>query len=132
MLSDLVFASLYMLHVDQNEILIYMGSRKKNLSWGKTASLSLDAIAILSGSKVRVVWLADVLEVNPRTVYRILDILREKDFPLRSKRRGREVFYWMDPVKTTEWFTSAKEMKKDLVQEIRTKLKRKKVLEAVL
>jgi len=92
------------LSVGQNESLLYMGSREKNLSWGKTASLSLDAITILSGLKSRVVWLADVLEVNPRTIYRILNILREKDFPLRSKRSGREVFYWLENEKVIEWF----------------------------
>ena len=95
-----------------------MGLRvDKNPNWGKTASLILDAIKVMSGVKMRVVWIADLLGVNSRTVYRVLEILKDKGMPLRSEKNGVEVYYWLDKEEIASWFTPPR-MKTKLKQAI--------------
>ena len=78
---------------------------EENPGRGRIAVELLNAIQALCGVRLRVVELSDVLGVNLRSTYRILNVIEEQNLPLKSERKGKMVRYWLDKKGMVGWLT---------------------------
>ncbi len=74
---------------------------------GYTITLVVEALRALSGLRLRVVELADLLGCSERAAYRLLTSFRGLGLPLRSERTGKTVRWSLERRETYNWLTAA-------------------------
>ncbi len=90
----------------------------------RTAAELLEVIRLMVVcDRLTVHDLAEDLGVDKRTVYRIVEVLRRLNAPIRSVREGGRVVYWMRRGELLDWLLTESILvgvQEDLVPTVRT------------